>query len=52
MDQLRDDLVCADWCPTAEGCLGPNFSRVKNALEEKQNETLQVLLDSIPDTEK
>lgn len=51
-DQLSDDLACADWCPAAEECLGPDSSRVKKVLEEKQNETLQALLDSVPDTEK
>ena len=51
-DQIRDDLACADWCPAAEECLGPDYSRVKKALNEKQNETLKALLDSIPDTER
>ncbi|MBS3735982.1 hypothetical protein KGY72_02270 [Candidatus Bipolaricaulota bacterium] len=51
-DQLRNDLACADWCPSAEECLGPDFSKVKKVLEGKQVETLQALLDSIPDTEK
>lgn len=51
-DRLRDDLACADWCPAAEECLGPDFSRVKEALERKKNETLQELLDSIPEEEK
>ncbi|MFB6290961.1 MAG: hypothetical protein ABEJ25_04450 [Candidatus Bipolaricaulia bacterium] len=51
-DQLRDDLACADWCPAAEECLGPDFARVKEALERKQNQTLEKLLESIPDDEK
>lgn len=50
--QLEQDLGCADWCPAAEECLGPDFSRVKKALQRDRDETLQELLNSIPEEEK
>lgn len=51
-EQLKEDLVCAYWCPAAKECLGSDLSRVKSTLQKNQDKTLQELLDSIPEEEK
>lgn len=47
-EQLIQDFGCADWCPAAEKCLGPNYWTIKEATRKKR---LEDFLETIPDQE-